>query len=290
MSKLKLAIANGQTDSTHARLRITLLRRPPLDAGIVCGLLMILAIGSVQISAAQDQPARNIPAPTPAGEMIIETIPSGLNVLIDGEPQGASPVKTILAEGQHTYSIQCSNKNISTRNFSIAAGKISTYKISCPTPLQPTPKGAVNLDQGQNNFAVDSTPTRLRVLIDGKVRGGSPVRTMLYRGAHKLLVECPGMNISQNFVIVTGVTRSYVLTCFDRPPGGHLGDIIIETEPSPLTVLIDGKPQGASPLHVTLNQSQHNFTIECPDTGHFTKTFSIPPGQSRTYTITCTLN
>ena len=77
---------------------------------IVCALLTFLAMGTFKIAAAQDPPAQATPAPTPAGEIIIETTPSGLNVLIDGEPQGASPVKTILAEGQHTYSVECSKK------------------------------------------------------------------------------------------------------------------------------------------------------------------------------------
>ncbi len=210
--------------------------------------------------------------------------------MIDGDPQGASPVKTILAEGQHTYSVQCSNKDILTRNFRIAAGKITTYKVACSSPLQPTTQGAGNLDKGRANFAVDSTPARLSVLIDGKFRGASPVRAMLNNGPHKLSVICPGVNISSDFVIESGVYRSYVLSCFDPNPSANLGDIIIETEPPRLYVLIDGKSRGASPIQATLSQGRHNFTIECPDTGHFTKTFSIPPGQTRTYTITCTLD
>jgi len=250
--------------------------------------MMILVMGSRQSSMALDPPAQNTPPPTPAGEIIIETDPSGLNVSIDDEPQGASPVKTILAEGRHTYSIQCTDKDISTRNFSIGEGKISTYKIYCAAPLQPAPKGAVNWGEIRSNFAVDSTPARARVFIDGRPRGASPLRAMLNNGPHKLLVQCPGLNISRDFVIEAGIYRSYVLTCFDENPGAHLGDVTIETEPSRLNVLVDGRPHGASPIHATLSQGRHSFTIECPDTGRFTKSFDTPPGQTRTYTITCT--
>jgi len=250
--------------------------------------MMILVMGSRQSSMALDPPAQNTPPPTPAGEIIIETDPSGLNVSIDDEPQGASPVKTILAEGRHTYSIQCPDKNISTRNFSIAEGRISTYKVYCPSPLQPAPRVAVNWDEGRSNFALDSTPTRVKVLIDGRPRGSSPLRAMLNYGPHKLLVQCPGVNVSRDFIIEAGIYRSYVLTCFDENPEVHLGDVMIATEPSRLKVLIDGKPHGASPLQATLSQGQHNFTIECPDAGHYTKSFNIPAGQFRTYTITCT--
>jgi len=252
--------------------------------------MMILVIASSQISTAQDAPAQGTPAPTPAGDIVIETNPSGLNISIDGDPQGASPVRTILAEGRHKYSIQCSNKDILTRDFSIAEGEITIYKVSCPTPLQPPTKGAANWSGGRNNFSLDSTPGRLRVLIDGRFRGASPVRAMLNNGPHRLLVQCPGVNISRNFVIEAGIYRSYVLTCFDSNPGAHLGDITIETQPSRLNVLIDGKAHGTSPIQATLSQGRHNFTIECPDTGHFTKTFSIPPGQTRNYIITCTVD
>jgi len=249
---------------------------------------MILLMRSGQISAAQDPPTQNTPPPTPAGEIIIETDPSGLNVSIDDEPQGASPVKTILAEGLHTYSIQCTNKDISTRSFSIGEGKISTYKIYCPAPLQPAARVAVNWDEGRSNFAVDSTPARARVLIDGRPRGSSPLRAMLSYGPHKLLVQCPGVNVSRDFVIETGIYRSYVLTCFDENPSAHLGDVTIETEPSRLNVLIDGKPHGASPIRATLSEGRHSITVECPDAGHYTKSFNIPAGQIKTYTITCT--
>lgn len=290
MSKLTMAVANEFSFPNRVWQRIPFLRRLPIRTKIVCGLMMILAIGSGQISRAQDPPAPGTPAPTPAGDIIIETAPSGLNVSIDGDPQGASPVKTILAEGRHNYSIQCSNKDILTKNFNIAEGEITIYKVSCPTPLQPTTEGAANWNGGRNNFAVDSTPARLRVLIDGRPRGASPLRAMLNNGPHKLLVQCPGVNISRNLVIEAGVYRSYVLTCFDQNPGAHLGDVTIETQPSRLNVLIDGKPHGPSPIQATLSQGRHYFTIECPDTGHFTKTFSIPPGQTRNYTITCTLD
>ena len=285
---LTIAAANKVFNSARVRLRITFLRRLPIRSKIVCGLMMILLMGSGRISTAQDPPGQNTPAPTPAGGIIIETDPSGLNVSIDDEPQGASPVKTILAEGRHTYSIQCPDKNISTRNFSIAEGRISTYKVYCRSPLQSAPRVAVNWNEGRSNFALDSTPTRVKVLIDGRPRGPSPVRAMLNTGPHKLLVQCPGVNVSRDFIIEAGIYRSYVLTCFDENPEAHLGDVIIATEPSRLKVLIDGKPHGASPLQATLSQGQHNFTIECPDAGHYTKSFNVPPGQSRTYTITCT--
>jgi len=290
MGKLTIAVAKELPVSPRARQRIPFLRRLPIRSEFVCGLLMILVMGSGRISTAQDQPAHETPAPTPAGDIVIETNPSELNVTIDGDPQGASPVRTILAEGRHNYSIQCSNKDILTRNFNIAEGEITIYKISCASPLQSTTEGAANWSGGLNNFAVDSTPGRLSVWIDGRPRGASPLRAMLSHGPHKLLVQCPGVNISRNFVIEEGIYRSYVLTCFDSNPGAHLGDITIETQPSRLNVLIDGKPHGPSPIQATLSQGRHYFTIECPDTGHFTKTFSIPPGQTRNYSITCTLD
>lgn len=287
MGKLTIAVANRFSVPAHVRLRIPFLRGLPIRSKIVCGMLMILVIASGQISGAQGPPSQETPAPTPAGEIIIETNPPGLNVLIDGDPQGASTVKTILAEGRHTYSIQCSNRDILTRNFSIAEGKISIYKVDCPVPLQPTAHPAIYRNEGRSNFAVDSTPARVRVWIDGRPRGASPLRALLNNGSHKLLVQCPGVNVSRNFVIEFGVYRSYVLTCIDSNPGAHMGDVTLETEPSRLNVLIDGKPHGPSPIQATLNQGRHYFTIECPDTGHFTKTFNIPPGQARNYIITC---
>jgi PEGA domain len=65
------------------------------------------------------------------GEIIIETVPSGTPVSIDDKPAGSSPVKKLLGEGDHTYSVQCARGGIWTSPFTVATGKIKTCSVAC---------------------------------------------------------------------------------------------------------------------------------------------------------------
>jgi len=246
------------------------------------------------LSATALLPASNFGAASPqdpqagSGEIIIETVPSGTLVSIDGKPEGSSPVKKLLSEGDHTYSVQCARGGIWTSQFSVAAGNIRTYSVSCPTPLRPIPEGTAETHDPQGNFVLDTSPPGIRVVIDRKYRGTSPLRMGLAPGHHKLAVKCPGVTIPTDLEIEKGIIRNYVLTCDDRPQAAALGDILIATQPPGLKLTIDGASRGPSPAEVTLASGRHTYVVECPNDDRYTKSLTVPPNGKKSYNIVCT--
>jgi PEGA domain len=209
-------------------------------------------------------------------------------VSIDGQSAGASPVRKLVSEGAHTYSVHCARGGIWTRDFSVAAGKIRTYSVSCPTPLRPIAEGTVETREPRGNFALDTSPPGLRVVIDGKYRGTSPLRMGLSPGRHKLAIRCPGVKVPADLDIQKGIIRDYVLTCNGQSRTAALGDILIETQPAGLKLTIDGAPRGPSPAEVTLSSGRHTYIVECPNDDRYTKSLAVPPNGKKDYNIVCT--
>jgi hypothetical protein len=61
----------------------------------------------------------------------ILTTPAGLEISIDGKPQGKSPVKALLGPGKHDFTYACPGSDTETRTVNVNAGSIATKMIQC---------------------------------------------------------------------------------------------------------------------------------------------------------------
>ncbi len=66
----------------------------------------------------------------PSGEINIETIPPGVEVLIDGKPYGPSPVRTTLKAGDHTYTLRRPGSEPYESKFTMQGGAIMTKRVN----------------------------------------------------------------------------------------------------------------------------------------------------------------
>jgi hypothetical protein len=77
-------------------------------------------------------PPAPVVKPTTEGDatIVIDTKPPGLEILIDGKPQGNSPAKAVIPPGAHTYTIKCPSGEI-TKEFTIGSGKLRSSTVTC---------------------------------------------------------------------------------------------------------------------------------------------------------------
>jgi hypothetical protein len=111
-------------------------------------------------------------------------------------------------------------------------------------------------------LAVESRPTGAEVVIDGRVRGTTPIKLTLPPGPHQMELKAPGGEPRAIPVTIqTGSEVShYIELGATTVQTGHLQ---VKTEPAGARVVIDGQPRGNSPLTVEdLAAGDHDVLLE----------------------------
>jgi hypothetical protein len=145
----------------------------------------------------------------PNGRTIIDSRPQGLEVVIDEEARGKTPVKLVLPLGNHTLKIQA---NAETRSIplTIEAGTITSQFVDFGEPAQKTGRLLVEGARGSV------------VRLDGAVVGTSPLTLAdVTAGEHKLVVGTGGSAITRGVTILSGATTSIVAA--GSPPSTTAG-------------------------------------------------------------------
>jgi hypothetical protein len=141
----------------------------------------------------------------PNGTTIIDSRPRGLEVVIDEETRGKTPVKLVLPLGNHTLKIQT---NAETRSIplSIEAGTITSQFVDFG---QSAPKTGRLLVEGAQGSVVR---------LDGAVVGKSPLTLAdVTAGEHKVVVGTGDSAITRGVTIRPGATTS-IVAAVSPPP------------------------------------------------------------------------
>ncbi len=119
----------------------------------------------------------------PSGVIIVQTIPEGAEVLIDGRSYGASPVEQVVNVGRHTYEVRLSGMASRDGTFTIREeGHIVRLQVPMVSDVSST--GIVE---------VRTIPPGATVYADGKPVGGrTPTNFRLPAGSHTLTISLSG--------------------------------------------------------------------------------------------------
>jgi hypothetical protein len=135
------------------------------------------------------------------GVAVIETVPPGAQVLVDGRPVGTTPVRVELDSGKHD--LELSLKDLKkTQSISIDDDKETAVKISLATRRVGT-------------LQVSSMPTGAKVSVDGRERGVTPVTIGdLAVGTHTLAIESIAGSVRRQVSVSEGRTESVAESIF----------------------------------------------------------------------------
>ncbi len=172
--------------------------------------------------------------PRGAGSLSIESRPSGVAVMVDGQPRGTTPLSLRLTPGAHVLELRAGEQSrvlpITIRRGESMAQyvELSSARLTGTLDVRDAP-GA-------------------RVRVDGQVRGTSPVRvTDLVPGTHDVVLEGRGWRARQVVKIQPGATT----TIRNRP--GDAAAVLVDgagwlnvVVPFDVQVLENGKPIGAA--------------------------------------------
>ncbi len=92
----------------------------------------------------------------------MESHPAGAEVVVDGIPQGTSPVElTGIPEGQHTVVLRLPGYANSTNSVTVVAGETTSVNVALvPVSLEPTPTPSASPETSPPASSPGTSPTR----------------------------------------------------------------------------------------------------------------------------------
>ena len=144
-------------------------KRPALALAVVA----LLGFGGWNLRAYwQSRP----PGPAKLGTAVLESVPSGLELRVDGKAVGKTPFTTELKAGRHT--VEFWRKNVSRRlEVDVKAGKTTVERLDWAA-------------KRKGSLEVLSDPEGATVIVDGSPRGVTPLTLDdLSIGSHSVVLE-----------------------------------------------------------------------------------------------------
>jgi serine/threonine protein kinase len=168
------------------------------------------------------------------GTLIVDSNPPGVQVVVDGEARGSTPVTLTLKAGAHTLELRGEGEPRVIPLIVAAGAQVSQY-IELPK-AGPSP--------GQ--LLVRTEPSGARISIDGQSRGVSPMTIGdLEPGEHEVVLESDLGSVRQKVVIEAGATASLVVP-LSAPTGGPLSGWVSVSAPVEVQLFEEGRLLGTS--------------------------------------------
>jgi hypothetical protein len=203
------------------------------------------------------------------GTLAINTNPPGAQVTIDGQSRGLTPVSVSLPPGAHTVVVQ-GHGEPRTIPVTIAAGTSSVQYLELPT------KPSVETGELQ----VSTEPTGARVVIDGQLRGNTPLAVGdLTAGQHAITLETDLGSVSQTVMIEAGRPTSLVVPL--APKGAPVSGWMSVSAPVDMELFERGRLLGTSGIdRIMLPAGRHDIEIVNEVIGYRgTRVVNISPGK-----------
>jgi PEGA domain len=236
---------------------------------LLTGATVVLAAAAV--AAAGVWVARRAVADPPStSQLTVETTPPGLEVAVGGEPKGRTPLTLDLAPG--TYRVQV-GRGAQRREIeaTLVAGRSLVERLEVPAAAT-------------GSLRVETEPSRLAVVVDGKAGGTSPLLVSdLAPGKHEVVIRREGGPVRRSVTVRANETVSLIVSVSPKPerPASSAGYLVVET-PLVLQLRLDGDVVGSTDLdRLMLPAGDHVVELVNDELGfRGQRRVSIAPGKT----------
>jgi hypothetical protein len=131
-----------------------------------------------------------------SGTLVLESTPPGSAVRVDGEPRGTTPLTLMVAPGRHTVEFRWQD-DARAVTVEVAAGGTRTETLDWTRVA------------GTGTLRVGSDPAGAQVIVDGRLRGETPLEVAGLRpGPHTVVVRGAGGSVTERVQIAANDTAT----------------------------------------------------------------------------------
>jgi formylglycine-generating enzyme required for sulfatase activity len=193
------------------------------------------------------------------GVVTVTSEPAGAQLLVNGQPQGVTPLKAEVMAGAHPVELRLEGFKTWTTDIQVKAN-------------EPLSLGPVKLGLPDGRLAVRSDPAGASVSVAGVYRGQTPLDLELRPDiGYSIVLTRPGYEAATRQVSM-GAGEQRTLSV---PLSGVFGEVAVRAQPADAQLFIDGKLSGAANQTLRLVATTHE--IEIRKTGFVDYKTSVTP-------------
>ncbi|HXS89993.1 MAG TPA: PEGA domain-containing protein [Steroidobacteraceae bacterium] len=179
------------------------------------------------------------------GVVTVTSEPAGAQLLVNGEPRGATPLKAEIMAGAHPVELRLEGFKPWTTDILVKAN-------------EPLSLGPVKLGLPDGRLAVRSDPPGASVSVAGVYRGQTPIDLELRPDIdHSIVLTRPGYEAATRQVSMgAGEQRTLSIAL-----GGVFGEVAVRALPADAQLYVDGKLSGAANQTLRLVATTHDIEI-----------------------------
>ena len=192
-------------------------------------------------------------------EVVVKSLPSGADILVDGEAVGQTPATVEILQGEHQLMLQLQAYGDWRKELQIIASENVDL-------------GVVTLQPAAGELTLSSVPSSANVTLDDEFQGQTPLTlTLSPDRAHRLAVFKPGYKRYSSSVELPAAGSDQQTVTLQA----ELGEVRFSISPANAVLRIDGKRYRNSNQTVSLPAVKH--TVEISLDGYATVRRSVTP-------------
>lgn len=230
-------------------------------------MIAVIAGGGAFVSRMYLVPPAAAEAP---GTLVVTTTPAGVNVIVDGQERGVTPLTLELAPGSHELKLAADGAEPRIIPFTVTAGNTvaQTLEFAKAAPTS-----------GQLTIRTD--PPGARVTIDGVAVGTAPMNIeSLTPGHHSVVLASDVSTVTQDVTIEAGATASLVVP-MGAPQGVPVSGWISVSSPKEVQIYEESQLLGTSATdRIMVSAGRHELSIVNDAFGYRTmRSVVVTPGK-----------
>jgi hypothetical protein len=205
------------------------------------------------------------------GKLSVATSPAGIQVFVDGEPHGVTPLGVELPPGEHVVELRTETERRRIPVTLTAGGQVSHYFEFARTA------------QATGELLVRTDPIGATVTVDGKFVGRSPVSVPdLAPGTHTVVMQNDSGTQTERVIIENGRTASLVVSMGGATPKTGAAGWIRLDSPGSVQVFENGRVIGNSDFErIMLPVGRHDLEFVNESLGYRERrTVQVVAGQT----------
>ena len=213
VSGYQYGVSRGQAAQTPAAAT-------PTPSPVVANSTEVIPTTATPTSSPTTETAAAPTTPAPAGRLMIQSVPPGARVVLDGVRVGETPLRLTTPLGRHEIQIARSGYVPRTEHVEL------TERVTSRTVNARLVRGTAAPTPASGSVDFDSRPRGAKVTVDGRSVGVTPIRVPeLAAGNHRVQIDLAGHKpVTSTITVVGGETTQLKVTLEQR-------GLVMETVP-----------------------------------------------------------